>query len=180
VPPLPGFRTHGSPEARRRILLVLFPSAELGFQASQPPPDFDLTAVGLSGLAKRAALRRRSFSIFPPAGALSECPSLSVSHEARRSPCPVLDRRSTARPRSSFNRGAPCFFHTYPGLCAGLIFLVLLRRAQPPPLCQDLLSARRRCPVIGFLCCFPSRKLGFGAIARMFSLLSVGHYVCLN
>jgi hypothetical protein len=122
VPPLPGFRTNGSPEARRRILLVLFPSAELGFQASQPPPDFDLIAVGLSGLAKRAALRRRSFSIFPPAGAPSECPSLSVSHEARRSPCPVLDRRSTARPRSSFNRGAPCFFHTYPGFCAGLIF----------------------------------------------------------
>jgi hypothetical protein len=45
---------------------------------------------------------------FPPAGV----PSDSL----------LRSRHATARPRFSFNRGAPCFSHSYPGFCAGLVF----------------------------------------------------------
>jgi hypothetical protein len=93
-----GFRSYGSPEARRRVLLVLlvlFPAAVLEFQASPPPPGFGLTAVGLSGLAKRAALR---------------CHRVRFFFEARRRSCSssifIQPRRAVSLPRAlSFSFG---------------------------------------------------------------------------
>jgi hypothetical protein len=86
-----GFRSYGSPEARRRVLLVLFPSAVLEFQASPPPPGFGLTAVGLSGLAKRAALR---------------CHRVRFFFEARRRSCSssifIQPRRAVSSTRAEF------------------------------------------------------------------------------